>query len=69
MIQLKIAPYCHNCPIFEPKVEKNVDVLEEYIPTTRDHKTLYCRNTIITCVMAATCEGIKNYLDKEKKDD
>lgn len=57
MIKLNVAGYCHNCPDFEPNVEK--DIL--YAPCDEIHETT------ITCKHKTRCEIICDFLRNEEK--
>ena len=54
MIQLNIKEYCHECPMFEPKM------------TTYQHATGSLK--VITCDNTRMCSNLKNYLESVKED-
>lgn len=58
MIVLDIQPYCQDCLVFDPDVERPQKVynLDE---------ELIISDTIIRCSRRRTCAGIKRYLEKE----
>lgn len=58
MIVLDIQPYCHDCLVFDPDVERPQKVynLDE---------ELVISDTVIRCSRRRTCAGIKRYLEKE----
>lgn len=58
MIVLDIQPYCQNCLVFDPDVERPQKVynLDE---------ELIISDTVIRCSRRRTCAGIKRYLEKE----
>lgn len=63
MIILQIEKYCHNCPDFEPAVEKN---------TYSNFDIDYCEerryaDTLITCKYCNRCAGQMAYLKKQKE--
>lgn len=57
-IQLDIQPYCQDCLVFDPDVERPQKVynLDE---------ELIISDTVIRCSRRRTCAGIKRYLEKE----
>lgn len=58
MIKLEVQPYCQDCMVFDPDVERPQKVynLDE---------ELIISDTIIRCSRRKTCAGIKRYLEKE----
>ena len=46
MIELQVADYCHDCPMFEPKVK-------------REYKNGYKMKTLIQCEDRMKCAYIK----------
>lgn len=58
MIVLDIQPYCQDCLVFDPDVERPQKVynLDE---------ELIISDTVIRCSRRRTCAGIKRYLEKE----
>lgn len=58
MIVLDIQPYCQDCLVFDPDVERPQKVysLDE---------ELIISDTVIRCSRRKTCAGIKRYLEKE----
>lgn len=62
MIALKIEEYCHNCPDFEPSVNK-----ETFSNYDIDFcKTRYRTNTLITCERRDRCKSHMEYLSEQK---
>lgn len=57
-IKLEVQPYCEDCLVFEPDVERPQKVYGY------DH-AIYVTDTIICCARRNTCAGIKRYLEKE----
>lgn len=57
MIILDIQPYCQDCLVFDPDVERPQKVynLDE---------ELIISDTVIRCSRRRTCAGIKRYLEK-----
>lgn len=57
-IQLEVQPYCQDCLVFDPDVERPQKVynLDE---------ELIISDTVIRCSRRRTCAGIKRYLEKE----
>lgn len=49
MIELNVEEYCHNCPNFEPVINR----------LFADNK---CQGTVIICRDKFTCNSIKSYL-------
>ena len=60
MINLYVKKYCHECPDFESKIEKEQIFIS---------KNAYHNMTNITCVNAERCESIKKYLEDQQKYD
>lgn len=58
MINLEVNEYCHNCPEFQPLVDK-----EYYESGYGDEFT----NTTVTCKYAQRCEAIAEYFKKHAK--
>lgn len=58
MIILDIQPYCQDCLVFDPDVERPQKVynLDE---------ELIISDTVVRCSRRRTCAGIKRYLEKE----
>lgn len=58
MIVLDIQPYCQDCLVFDPDVERPQKVynLDE---------ELIISDTVVRCSRRRTCAGIKRYLEKE----
>ncbi len=58
MIVLDVQPYCQDCMVFDPDVErpqKVYNLIEELIIS----------DTVVRCSRRRTCAGIKRYLEKE----
>lgn len=67
MIELKVEPYCHDCPDFEADVSKRHERVEgAFDQRIMDYpvKEIYC--TIVRCAHANRCRAIKRYLEKPK---
>lgn len=58
MIILDIQPYCQNCLVFDPDVERPQKVYNF-------DEELIISDTVIHCSRRRTCAGIKRYLEKE----
>lgn len=56
MIKLNVMDYCHNCPDFEPDVDKSY-----YIDG--------CPITLVRCEDRCRCEAMIEYLQKQSKED
>lgn len=75
MITLKVEDYCHDCPDFEPDVEKNSETLHRNDPFTGPFytETITFHTTTIHCKHRYRCESVKEYmrkqLEEEKKND
>lgn len=74
MITLKVEDYCHNCPEFEPDVDKNTT---EYFESDsmsfmrREKRTVMCETTV-TCEHRLRCAAIYECATnkaREKKDE
>ena len=68
MITLKVEKYCHNCPDFEPDVEKDCQTLYRDDPFSSMHKTKvlsFCETTV-QCQHRYRCEAIMCHLEGEK---
>ena len=60
MITLKVEEYCHNCPEFEPDVDKNEVEYFESDPTSfmrQEKRTVMC-DTTVTCQHRNRCAAI-----------
>jgi hypothetical protein len=58
MIILDIQPYCQDCLVFDPDVERPQKVYNF-------DEELIISDTVIRCSRRRTCAGIKRYLEKE----
>lgn len=58
-IQLEIQPYCQDCLVFDPDVERPVKACSMY------GDEVITSDTIVRCSRRRTCAGIKRYLEKE----
>lgn len=58
MIILDIQPYCQDCLVFDPDVERPQKVCNL-------NEELIISDTVIRCSRRRTCAGIKRYLEKE----
>ena len=65
MINLIVAPYCYNCPEFEAHVKKESYQLQEFDMS----ETIIENHTIVTCEHRERCQGMKNWLAKQQKED
>lgn len=63
MIKLSVADYCHNCPNFEPEVDKaeystfELDFLEDRVHV----------ETVVMCMHRDRCTCQMDYLKKQKR--
>ena len=57
MIRLVIEPYCHTCDAFKACVKTNVIFAD-------GDKVV---DTVVTCENKGLCDGIKRYLENERK--
>lgn len=65
MITIDVKDYCHNCPNFDPVMEK-VDA--SYTDMTAVFPEPILRhNTIIFCTKRAECERMYNYICSQRK--
>lgn len=62
MISLYVKNYCHNCPEFEPDVEKDTIYSENYLMEKRTTHT----QTYIYCKHKDRCESMIKFLKKEE---
>ena len=70
MITLKVEDYCHNCPEFEPDVDKNEHELVDYNCMTRVEKRIVHCTTTVTCQHRHRCAAIYEHAAKQvKKED
>ena len=58
MIRLIVEDYCHNCPEFEPAINKAKFLLDTTVVTT---------DTNIKCQHANRCKNIKKCLERVDK--
>lgn len=67
MIKLIVEKYCHNCPEFEPDVDKKVASSEEidFTEVMYGRKIRYFCETVIKCEHHARCQAIRNRLESE----
>lgn len=66
MITLIVEPYCHRCPDFEPKVDKNImEYYTDNLATMERHRYSFA-NTEIRCEHCDRCHTIKEYLALER---
>lgn len=63
MISLYVKDYCHNCPEFEPDVEKDTIYSENYLMGKRTTHT----QTDIYCKHRDRCESMIKFLKEERK--
>ena len=58
MITLKVEEYCHNCPEFEPDVDKDKEEMIEYNMMSRSEvREVFCTTTV-TCQHHHRCAAI-----------
>lgn len=58
MIVLKVEDYCHNCPEFEPELEKDEREMIGFDITSRtETREVYC-STTVTCVHCHRCAAV-----------
>lgn len=58
MITLKVEEYCHNCPEFEPDVDKNEEEIVEFNFASRtENRKVFCTTTV-TCQHRHRCAVI-----------
>ena len=60
-IELEVQPYCENCLVFEPDVERPTKAYTNF------DEVLILSDTIVRCKRRNTCAGIKRYLEREMK--
>lgn len=70
MIKVVVEKYCHNCPYFEPEIQKCEDIMKIKDPMTlinhfdimeRDRRTC---DTTIYCQHRARCETISSNINE-----
>ena len=67
MITLKVEEYCHNCPEFEPDVDKDEQEMISYDMSMRqENRTIYCTTTV-TCQHRYKCAAIYEHASKTRK--
>ena len=57
MIFLKVEEFCHNCPAFEPEIEKG-----EVIDSIEHEVERYRTDTVIRCANRKMCKSLQNYI-------
>lgn len=58
MIVLKVEDYCHNCPEFEPELEKDMrEAIGIDITSRTETREVYCKTTV-TCVHCHRCAAV-----------
>lgn len=62
MITLKVEDYCHNCPMFEPEVERHCYCTSEFTGGFQKEYT----DTVVKCSYGERCAAMKEYIEKEK---
>ena len=67
MIKLKIEEYCNNCPDFEPDVEKDTKVIDDYSlvyhsgPKIQVTTNIYCKRRLCCrCLRDSIRERVNN---------
>lgn len=58
MIVLKVEEYCHNCPEFEPDVDKDKEEMYEYNLMARSESRQVSCTTTVTCQHRHRCAVI-----------
>lgn len=69
MIELRVAPYCHDCPKFYAVTDMRENRLLSYDPLKSAGELYTC--TTITCEHADQCAAMYEYflkIQKEKKE-
>lgn len=69
MIILQVAGYCQNCQEFEPRVTKDGLDCSTFDMRSRSYVGSIICNTTITCEHAARCQSIREYVQKEIKEE
>lgn len=68
MIKLEVEPYCHECPDFDPDLQRpEQEVLYSREPGS-GRPTSYVRisDTIVRCKYRIRCQKIQEYLGNQK---
>lgn len=67
MIRLDVEQYCHECPDFEPDVQRpEKDILYGSDPSGRSLQLVSMSDTIIRCKYRDRCRALSRYLEKQK---
>ena len=63
MIYVDVEKYCHDCPEFEPRIDKDdLTIMGFELPN------MVCKvDTKISCEHRHRCEEIKKFIEKESK--
>lgn len=61
MITLEVADYCHECPGFEPELDRDYRVTHSWTP---DGREIEKRRTAVRCKYRGRCEAIHNHIQK-----
>ena len=68
MIKLVVDEYCHECPEFEPDVNKDKEELVEFDFMARvEKRTMFC-NTTVTCQHRDRCAAIYKHAAEQVKE-
>ena len=68
MITLKVEDYCHNCPEFEPDVDKDTQEMVEYNMANRSERRQVFCTTTVTCQHRHRCAAIYEHAAKQVKE-
>lgn len=65
MIELRLDPYCDNCPEFEPVVDRDIREYTNFdMRCGEEIKFTECDTTII-CAHKLRCYSMRNHIKKE----
>lgn len=67
MIKLVVADYCHNCPEFEPDVDKNSETFQTWNPMEFCGQEYVVCDTIVSCKHRYRCNSIRHQLEIDLK--
>lgn len=65
MITLKVDEYCHNCPEFEPSVDRTTMCSDDFF----GNPSMVLTETVVTCEHKQRCQSIHAYIVKGAHDD
>lgn len=68
MIKLEVEPYCHECPDFDPDLQRPEQEVINYREPGSKRLISYVRisDTIVRCKNRIRCQKIQEYLEKQK---